>query len=144
MRKPPFLKNMTRYVLDYLPSKSTSPISRSFPVFGSWMRFMPTSMTAAPSFTISAVMSPGTPAHRDQGQVNHHRGETMGHHGWTHLYGGPFSVRSEHHVALGFVVIWECFPMAFPAMPSRTTMCQFAIPIPALPRQVESHGPALE
>lgn len=36
-------------------------MSRSFPVFGSWMRFMPTSITAAPSFTISAVISPGTP-----------------------------------------------------------------------------------
>lgn len=48
----------------HLPSKSTSPMSRTLPVLGSWMRFMPTSMTAAPSFTMSAVISPGTPVHR--------------------------------------------------------------------------------
>lgn len=46
------------------PSKSTSPMSRTFPVFGSWMRLMPTSMTAAPSFTMSAVIRPGIPARR--------------------------------------------------------------------------------
>lgn len=46
------------------PSKSTSPMSRTFPVLGSWTRLMPTSMTAAPSLTISAVISPGTPTHR--------------------------------------------------------------------------------
>lgn len=44
------------------PSKSTSPMSRTFPVFGSCMRLMPTSMTAAPSFTMSAVIRPGIPA----------------------------------------------------------------------------------
>lgn len=50
-------------LFDYLPSKSTSPMSRTLPVLGSWMRLMPTSMTAAPSFTMSAVISPGTPSH---------------------------------------------------------------------------------
>lgn len=50
------------------PSKSTSPMSRTFPVFGSWMRLMPTSMTAAPSFTMSAVIRPGIPA--QQGHVS--------------------------------------------------------------------------
>lgn len=54
----------------HLPSKSTSPMRRIFPVLGSWMRFMPTSMTAAPSLTILAVMSPGTPSHR-------HRRDTL-------------------------------------------------------------------
>lgn len=55
----------------HLPSKSTSPMRRIFPVLGSWTRFMPTSMTAAPSLTILAVISPGTPSHR-------HRRETLG------------------------------------------------------------------
>lgn len=54
----------------HLPSKSTSPMRRILPVLGSWMRFMPTSMTAAPSLTILAVISPGTPSHR-------HRRDTL-------------------------------------------------------------------
>lgn len=45
----------------HLPSKSTSPIRRSLPVTGSWTRLMPTSITTAPSFTISAVIKRGTP-----------------------------------------------------------------------------------
>lgn len=51
-----------------LPSKSTSPMSLSLPVFGSRTRFMPTSMTAAPSFTISAVMRPGMPTGCNRGR----------------------------------------------------------------------------
>uniref|UniRef100_A0A1B0GPZ9 Tetrahydrofolate dehydrogenase/cyclohydrolase NAD(P)-binding domain-containing protein n=1 Tax=Phlebotomus papatasi TaxID=29031 RepID=A0A1B0GPZ9_PHLPP len=42
-------------------SKSTSPTRRVFPVMSSLILVIPTSMTHAPGFTISARMSPGTP-----------------------------------------------------------------------------------
>jgi len=49
----------------HLPSKSTSPTRQSLPVTGSCMRLMPTSITAAPSFNISAVIKWGTPVVTD-------------------------------------------------------------------------------
>lgn len=50
------------HFLPSLPSKSTSPTSLSFPVKGSCILLMPTSMTAAPSLIISAVMRLGIPS----------------------------------------------------------------------------------
>lgn len=43
------------------PSKSTSPTSLLFPVTGSCTLFIPTSITAAPSLIMSAVMRFGIP-----------------------------------------------------------------------------------
>lgn len=60
----PLLRQSWQNVLLVLPSKSTSPMRRTFPVFWSRMRFMPTSITAAPFFTMSAVIRPGTPDQR--------------------------------------------------------------------------------
>lgn len=85
-------------------------MSRIFPVFGSWMRFMPTSMTAAPSFTISAVISLGTPMHRNQGHKiisstrSHHvdsYSAVWTHHGWMNV---PIYPRSSH-----LCTLWTLF-----------------------------------
>ena len=43
------------------PSKSTSPTTSRFPVSQSWTSLMPTSMTTASSFTMSAEIRPGIP-----------------------------------------------------------------------------------
>lgn len=49
-----------------LPSKSTSPTNLGLAVVGSWILFIPTSMTAAPSLIISAVIRFGIPKRGDR------------------------------------------------------------------------------
>ena len=56
-----FYKHTTVVTVLPLPSKSTSPTNRCFPVTGSCTRFIPTSITAAPSLIMSAVMRFGIP-----------------------------------------------------------------------------------
>ena len=50
----------------HLPSKSTSPTNLGLAVMGSWILFIPTSMTAAPSLIISAVIRFGMPRNGDR------------------------------------------------------------------------------
>lgn len=61
LQTPTYLSNRFIWRVFHWPSKSTSPTNLVFPVRGSWIWLMPTSITAAPSLTISVVINCGIP-----------------------------------------------------------------------------------